>query len=716
MENRPQVYLNSFSIRFLDLGDRKCFTYKCIFDNAEIGGNNYQDIGKVLYKIGDATGAGIGNQIVTTTPINLDKLQGDGWILEPTGNKILDPAIPSERKALEQLSRRDFGNKLQSLQGQRVEKINRGFIVWDESKVERSGNGWQVLKGALVDVSLDAAGQLSLEIDSHYRFYSPWTLHQWLVTYPDAPIKFVRNLNARFSWCFLEASDEKPEDIHIPELGCSLRDYHLRKGVAEKTIQDSFVVYVCHIKGGKRSQDRVPHLSRLLQPSISMEMLGFMAEQGDHDASQVLTSVRLPISKRLNKAKEVAQYLIQRIYQIDSSNLEPQNKIATIFSSPILFARNNVEVKNPNSALQKGFLRVGELKIGCVNLISPEDAWPKLIREKLLSIAKVNNVTLDLDLEYYQSGLPEGDLKRRQFWKSISEAGVKTMLVVTPVLGEFHKTRMRREALQAGIAIQFMRPMPKPDNYRAANVLLGLMMKAGWQPIGMKLSNSNQVADLTIGFDAGTNKTLFYGTSAFAVLANGQSLGWEIPEAQLGEKFSSQAIWDATSNIITRFCSINNRYPSRVLLLRDGFVRDQEFDLTIQNLERESIAVDLVEVHKSGAGRIALAVNGGGKTYKEVEPGTGFSIAENAFRIVTSQAHAGGSARPLEVVKIHGDVSLKVLADEIFALSQFHPASAYKSSRLPMPLHYADKMIKEVQRLGQLGILHGIDRQKIFFA
>ena len=102
--------------------------------------------------------------------------------------------------------------------------------------------------------------------------------------------------------------------------------------------------------------------------------------------------------------------------------------------------------------------------------------------------------------------------------------------------------------------------------------------------------------------------------------------------------------------------------------------------------------------------------------FQDVTPGTGFSIAEDAFRIVTSKAQAGGSARPLEVVRIHGDASLELLAEEIFALSEFHPASAFASSRLPMPLHYADRMIKEVQRIGQLSILQGVNYQKIFAA
>lgn len=59
---------------------------------------------------------------------------------------------------------------------------------------------------------------------------------------------------------------------------------------------------------------------------------------------------------------------------------------------------------------------------------------------------------------------------------------------------------------------------------------------------------------------------------------------------------------------------------------------------------------------------------------------------------------------------------LALLATEIFRLSQFHPASSFICSRLPMPLHYADRMSKEAQSLGQVGVFHNVDRQKIFAA
>lgn len=445
-----------------------------------------------------------------------------------------------------------------------------------------------------------------------------------------------------------------------------------------------------------------------------MEILSYAAEQGDSGAAAILTTVRKPIHERLNKGLDIARSLIHQIYQHDGNNLEPERRVATVLKPQPLIARHGTVVKRPKEAMQTGCLRVGETDFGCLCLQQSCADWPAAIRQKLLETARNSATEISLHQVYDRHQLAGGEMAQRRFWSAVAAQGVKTVLVVSDKLGDQRKTQLKREALQAGIALQFMRPMPAPDEYRADNITLGLLVKAGWQPVGLKMPDHPQAAELTIGFDAGTNQRLFYGTSAFAVLADGQSLGWEIPEAQLGERFSGQAIWHTTLNIVERFYNLNGRFPKRILLLRDGLVCDREFDYTLVNLEQEGMAVDLLEVHKSGAGRMAKIIAAG--KFQDVQPGTGFSIADDAFRIVTSQAHAGGSARPLEVVKIHGDASLKLLASEIFALSQFHPASAFTASRLPMPLHYADKLIKEVQRLGQLGILHGVDRQKIFAA
>ena len=44
-----------------------------------------------------------------------------------------------------------------------------------------------------------------------------------------------------------------------------------------------------------------------------------------------------------------------------------------------------------------------------------------------------------------------------------------------------------------------------------------------------------------------------------------------------------------------------------------------------------------------------------------------------------------------------------------------NPGSGYAFSRLPYVIHFADKMAKEIQRIGEVSILHGVDRENIFF-
>jgi len=716
MIERLTVCLNSFFVKALDEEACKVHQYGYTFSEPPEGPDIYREVGNILYRIGGAIGARLESSIVTTEPITNERLKGEGWVLNYMGQKVLDPSKSVERKTLEQLSRKYLFSALKNLKGPQVERSGSGFVLWDERKVEGQGDGWKVLKGSLIDIAIDKVGQLSLEIDLHCRFYSPWTVQQWLDRYPGAPLSYVRNVSDGYSWYFIESSDERPEDVQIKVLGKTLAEYHQSKGVSDRTIQESSVVYVRHVTKGRRDNETVAHLSQLLLPSIPMDVLSYVAEKGDSEATKVLTAVRKPIRERLSKGTSIAETLIQKIYSKPCVGLKPQQRVATQFKAQKLIARDNRPVNKSKDALTSGCLQVGESNFGCLLLQQTSGDWPAAIKQQLLTVAKASGVSLDLNHLHYSSELSDSDMARRRFWSAIAQKDVKTMLVVSPTLGS-RKAVLRGEALQAGIALQFMRPMPRPEMYRADNVTLGLLVKARWQPIGMKMPDHPQAAELAIGFDAGTNKKLFYGTSAFAVLADGRSIGWEIPEAQAGERFSGQAIWNATLSIVERFRELNGRLPRRVLLLRDGFVRDREFDIAIAELEKEGIAVDLLEVHKSGAGRIARLIQLPDNTnYEEVLPGTGFSVSDDAFRIVTSRAKAGGSARPLEVAKLHGDAPLDLLADEIFSLSQFHPASAFTPSRLPMPLHYADKMIKEVQRIGRLSVLHGVDRRKIFAA
>jgi hypothetical protein len=711
MVESVEVCLNRFPVRQLDNADKSVWSYAVSFEHPPEPETVYQMTGKILWAI-RIPGARLGSSIVTNAALTPEQMQGDGWSLQLAGQQELDPANSRERKALEQLARRWLEQQLYRARSSKIERNSgKGLIWWNAERVEQSGNGWQIHSGVHLDVVVDPTGFLYLEIDRHYRFYTPWTLQEWLDSYPETPIDYVRNTYDQNSWRLVGISDESPEEVLIPELGISLAEYHRQKDATEVEIDNSLVVYVRSSKRGRQNKE-VAHLSCRLRPSISMEVLSYLAEQNQPDAARVFNSVRQSIGDRLTKGAEVVEWLLRNIYRVEVKNVKPQTVQGFRFTKEALLVEQGT-VSRPEAVIQRGCLRTGELRFGCIDLVGTGE-WPTPVRQQLLSVARANRVTLDLETVKQQQDLPDRNLARQQFWTRLAQEKVRTVLVVTKWLGSEEKIRLRGEALRAGIALQFMLPMTRPDRYRAANVTLGLLVKAGWQPVGVKMPDHPKVAELTIGFDAGTNRELFYGTSAFAVLADGQSLGWELPEAQSGERFSGGAIWQAVLSIVGRFEQMMQRKPRRILLLRDGFVRDNEFELTIDELEAEGIAVDLLEVHKSGAGRMAIAQPD--QSYRDAPPGVAVSLPDNSFRLITTQSRAGGSARPLEVVKVHGDAPLALLATEVFRLSQFHPASGFIPSRLPMPLHYADRMIKEVQRLGQLGALYGVDRRKIFAA
>jgi argonaute family protein len=147
-------------------------------------------------------------------------------------------------------------------------------------------------------------------------------------------------------------------------------------------------------------------------------------------------------------------------------------------------------------------------------------------------------------------------------------------------------------------------------------------------------------------------------------------------------------------------------------------VQQGEFQQTIAGLKEKNIAVDVVGVRKSGAGRMGYYedTQSDKKVYRDARIGSAvFMPKERSFTIVTSQAinQNIGSVRPLRVVHDYGNTPLELLALQTYHLTQLHPASGFRSCRLPWVLHLADKSSKEFQRIGQISVLQNLSRDKL---
>ncbi len=152
-----------------------------------------------------------------------------------------------------------------------------------------------------------------------------------------------------------------------------------------------------------------------------------------------------------------------------------------------------------------------------------------------------------------------------------------------------------------------------------------------------------------------------------------------------------------------------------MLLLRDGKTQRQEFDLALRELARVGIGYDLVSVRKSGGGRIYPQQ--GERLTDGLYVPLPDSEGRAAFLLLTAypgEGRMGGTPRPLKVVHEAGSTPVEELARQIYHLSRLYPPSGYRFPSLPAPLHLADRLVREVGRIG-LSSLQGLDREKLFF-
>jgi argonaute family protein len=48
--------------------------------------------------------------------------------------------------------------------------------LWNADKIILEDLGWEVHTGVRLDLELHYSGMVLVELDTHHRFYSPWTL------------------------------------------------------------------------------------------------------------------------------------------------------------------------------------------------------------------------------------------------------------------------------------------------------------------------------------------------------------------------------------------------------------------------------------------------------------------------------------------------------------------------------------------------------------
>ncbi|MCI8628908.1 MAG: hypothetical protein HFE57_05300 [Firmicutes bacterium] len=139
------------------------------------------------------------------------------------------------------------------------------------------------------------------------------------------------------------------------------------------------------------------------------------------------------------------------------------------------------------------------------------------------------------------------------------------------------------------------------------------------------------------------------------------------------------------NNVLITYKKSSGEFPKRIVIHRDGF-SNEEKNWYIEYFNRRNIEFDIVEIRKNISVRL-LEEN-------EISNGMNLKsgstvIKDNMVYIITTNVKRYlGAPRPLLLVHRHGNLSMEVIARQVYILSEMHIGSM-RTSRLPLTtLHY----------------------------
>ena len=702
-----KVVLNLFEVRPLSQEELSPLAFRVTWEPVPSREENlYRLLGRVARRLGDATthwGAGLVSwKRLDVEALEMEVLGQDGPYrcrLQPTGPVRLNPEVPQDRQALSRLVQKLLEKGLREAYADSKGRYHvEGNLLL--GKEWASGKAWSIRRGARVAARVNAEGQILLEVDIVHRISSALTLEAWLNAYP--PPRRVRNAypdaDGRYrTWTLVAVEEGRgPEDIRFN--GINLLEYHQSKGRIQPGQEVGRLVRLRGPNG-----DEVYHLAGLLHPVLTLEDLAEMDPKA-------MPGLHIQPDVRLEGILKVATSVAQMVFGIKGSPRPLETEGHFLPQPRILAGRRGRQIGKPVDVLRTGALKATDSRVGLL-VLEGEAAWPQELRDALLSVARVSGVRLELEEALSIRREEIRGLALAAKLEHLAQKGVQALLVSTPPLSWDERNALKRACAQRGIPSQFFNP--PLENHKRDVVVMGLLSKLGWRLLRLA---GDYPAELTIAFDAGVNeeRSIRFGGAACAVTADGGLLAWMLPEAQRGERMRGETVWGMVREALIRFQREYERLPRHVLLVRDGKTQRDEFTFTLEELSRESIRYDLVSVRKSGGGRIYPTPGNRLKDglYVTLPPEEG----KDTFLILTAYPgpRTPGTPRPLKVVHEEGSTALPELARQLFHLTRFYPPSGYRFPSLPAPLHLADRLVREVGRLG-VSVLHGLDREKLFF-
>ncbi|WP_256392855.1 Piwi domain-containing protein [Natronoarchaeum rubrum] len=268
---------------------------------------------------------------------------------------------------------------------------------------------------------------------------------------------------------------------------------------------------------------------------------------------------------------------------------------------------------------------------------------------------------------------------------------------------ELKRTLMRQgipsQMLQKSTAQDIIATSRKAASDQLVNVLSAVIAKAGGTPwqINEMPGETQAFMGLDVTRDQETGQ--HSGASASIVMRDGSTFAAESTTQQAGEKFVSDQVGEFVRDLVFDFADERDEPLDRLTILRDGKVHE-DIEAIREGLSAVDAEIDIVGVRKRDQTRIAEF---NGREFRIAQKGVGFVDSDRDQAIVHAfgkpeidDDNHVGTPRTFRLIKDSGPTDIETLARQSFWLSEIHYGSPARSTRLPVPIKYADQAAKYV--------------------
>jgi len=165
-----------------------------------------------------------------------------------------------------------------------------------------------------------------------------------------------------------------------------------------------------------------------------------------------------------------------------------------------------------------------------------------------------------------------------------------------------------------------------------------------------------------------------------------------------GDRVDARSFGLLLDNLLRHYQRATELRPQHIVIHRDGFVRDERQEV-LTRASKLGIAIDLIEVRKSGVPRLKQSGNVAGTPSKDIAIGSEEEGVAYLVNTLTSREKlsSGSVVFPapdaVGIYRVVGRTSMKTLAAQTHMLSLAHYGSSRRTERLPITVVCADALV-----------------------